>query len=158
MKITGELFGAKELEDALRQLPRATAKSVLRRALIKSAEPTEALARELAPRGNTGNLKISIDAKAQLKASQKSGGKIDGVEIFVGATTPKGAHAHLLEFGTVKMAPHPFMRPAWDATKNAVLATIKKEIWTSLAKSARTLARKAVRGTLSKAATAALKK
>lgn len=32
----------------------------------------------------------------------------------------KTPHAHLLEFGTVKMAARPYFRPAWDATKNTV--------------------------------------
>lgn len=158
MKLSGELIGADDLENALKQLPKSMAKSVLRRALIKAAEPTETLAREMAPRGATGNLKISIDAKTQLKASQKRGAKIDGVEAFIGATTPKGAHAHLVEFGTAHSAPHPFMRPAWDATKNKVLASIRSEIWKALAKSARTLARKALKGTLTRSARAALSK
>ena len=29
-------------------------------------------------------------------------------------------HAHLLEYGTVKMAPHPYFRPAWDALRGQI--------------------------------------
>lgn len=149
-RVTG-VFGGKELEAALKQLPNATGKGVLRRAIKKASEPTVVAAEALAPRGPTGNLKASITVNTKLKKSQRTG-RPEGVELFIGAETPKGQHAHLLEFGTVKMPAQPFMRPAWDATKKKVLEAIETEIWKALAKSARTLARKAERGTLSKAA------
>ena len=155
VKISAQVFGGKELDDAFRQLPRATAKGVLRRALAKAAEPVVREAEALAPRGPTGNLKASITVSTQLTRSQRDMRR-DGVELFIGATTPKGYHAHLLEFGTVNMPAQPFLRPAWDAAKDAVLASLSREVWAALAKSARTLARKAERGTLSRAAKAAL--
>lgn len=152
------LTGARELEAALRQLPRATAKGVLRRALRKAAAPTATVAEALAPRGATGNLLASIDVRTVLVKSQKKRRpKIGDVELFIGATTPKGAHAHLLEFGTSKMAAQPFLRPAWDSTKQQVLDAIETEIWESLSKAARTLAKKAAAGTLGKAAREALR-
>lgn len=156
-KIRGELIGAKELEQALKQLPKSTAKGVLRRALSNAAKPTVDAAKSLVPRGKTGNLQASIEISTRLKASQKKGGRPQGIEMFIGATWPKGAHAHLVEFGTVKTSARPFMRPAWDSTKEKVLDSIQAEIWKSLAKSARTLARKAERGTLSAAARRALR-
>jgi HK97 gp10 family phage protein len=156
VNIGGEVIGAKELEQALKQLPKATAKGVLRRALSNAAKPTAQAAESLAPRGATGNLQASIEISTRLKKSQKHG-KRTGVELFIGATTPQGAHAHLLEFGTAKMSAQPFLRPAWDSTQQQVLESIKSEVWKALAKSARTLARKAERGTLSAAARRALR-
>jgi HK97 gp10 family phage protein len=154
-----ELLGFKELEEALAQLPKATGKAVLRRALIKAAKPVEVEAQSLAPRGPTGNLKDSITISTRLKKSQRRGPKPTGVEIYIGAASGKGKkgwHAGFVEFGTRKTAPRPFLRPAWDANKDKVLASIKTEIWAALAKAARTLARKSQRGTLSKTARRAL--
>lgn len=157
MQIRGDLSGAKELEDALKELPKAMSKAVLTRALKKAAAPVAALASDLAPRGATGNLAISIEVGTKLKESQRKGGVKSGdVEIYIGATTPKGAHAHLVEFGTDHSPPHPFMRPAWDQLKETVVSLIGREIWAALAKSARTLARKSAKGTLSKSARRAL--
>jgi len=151
--VRSTLTGAKELERALSQLPKSTSKSVLRRALKNAAKPTVVLAESLAPR-DTGKFAESFEIRAQLKKSQKFGrGKIGDVEMFVGSTDPK---AHLIEFGTVKMAPRPTLRPAWDSTKQKVLDAIEREIWESLAKAARTLAKKAQAGTLGKSARKAL--
>jgi len=159
MKIRAELIGAKELEAALAQLPKATAKSVLRRALTSAAKPAAAQAQALAPRGRTGNLQASIRISTRLNKRQGKLHDAQGVEVYIGAAAGKGAkgnHAHLLEFGTVKMAARPFLRPAWESTKEKVLAAIQTEVWAALAKSARTLARKAAAGKLSRAARGAL--
>jgi len=56
--------------------------------------------------------------------------------MFVGSTAP---HAHLVEFGTGPryqangkyvgiMTPDPFLRPAWDANKDEVLANLATAI------------------------------
>jgi hypothetical protein len=42
----------------------------------------------------------------------------------------------------------PFLRPAWDANKVVVLERLKVELWAAIQRSARQLARKAERGTL----------
>lgn len=41
---------------------------------------------------------------------------------------PGAPHAHLLEFGTVKMAARPFMRPAASTARGEVESIIKSEI------------------------------
>lgn len=41
---------------------------------------------------------------------------------------PGAPHAHLLEFGTVKMRARPFMRPAASTAKSEVETIIRKEI------------------------------
>jgi HK97 gp10 family phage protein len=160
-RVGGEVLGAKHLDNALKQLPKATAKGVLRRALLKSAKPAEAAALALVPVGKTGNLQDSIEISTQLKKSQQKGRTKPGaVEVFIGASTTggkKGFHAHLIEFGWfhangTTVPPRPFLRPAWESTKNIVLGTFADEVWTALAKAARTLARKAEKGTLTKTA------
>lgn len=146
-KISAELIGARELEAALEQLPKATAKAVLRRALLKAGEPTEKLARDYAP-VRSGRLRRSLDVKTTLKKSQQ-GEKYGAVQAYIGASWPTGAHAHLVEFGTAHSAPNPFMRPAWDATRHEVLETIKGELWDSILRASKRLALKAEKGTLS---------
>jgi HK97 gp10 family phage protein len=153
-----DLIGGKELEQALLQLPKATAKGVLRRTLLKAAQPIEAQAAALAPR-DTGKLQESIVVSTRLKKSQRRGPRFTGVEVFIGASSSgnkKGYHAHLVEFGTSKMAARPFMRPAFDMLSAKTLDAIRIDIWAVLSKAARTLARKAERGTLSRAARRAL--
>jgi len=150
------ITGAKELEAALRALPKATAKSVLRNALKNAAAPTVAAAERMAPIGPTGDLSNSITVKAQLKKTQQGSSKVGDVEMYVGATTPTGAHAHLIEFGTSKMSAKPFMRPAWESTKRAVLRNFERELWASLSAAAARLAKKAEAGTLGRAARKAL--
>ncbi len=155
-KVQGIVYGQKQVEDALKQLSKATGKSVLRRALKESSKPTVEAARRLVPVGD-GNLRDSIIANSKLSASQAAKTLRRGaVRLYVGTSWPKGAHGHLQEFGTAHHGSQPFLRPAWDATKQKVLDSIEGEIWRSLAKSAKTLARKAAKGTLSKSARRAL--
>lgn len=147
------IAGAKELDRALAQLPNATSKSVLRRALKNAGKPTATLAERTAPLGPTGNLRDSVSVELKLTQSQqRRRAKAGDVEMFIGATAPPGYHAHLIEFGTSKMSARPFLRPAWDSTKQKVLDEIESEIWKSLSKAARTLAKKAQAGTLGKSA------
>lgn len=148
-----QLHGLKGLDKALKQLPKSTGKSALRTALKNAAEPIAEAARSNAPRGPTGNLVESIEVKTTLKKTQKAGRlKAGDVEVFVGATWPKGAHAHLIEFGTYKMPAQPFLRPAWDSNKKKARDMIAEEIWENIARAARRLAKQAETGKLTKTA------
>ncbi|HKJ75397.1 MAG TPA: HK97-gp10 family putative phage morphogenesis protein [Alphaproteobacteria bacterium] len=148
-----EVHGLKGLDKALRELPKSTGKSALRTALKKAAEPVAKDARSRAPRGPTGNLIESIEVKTTLKRSQLVGrAKKGDVNVYVGTAWPQGAHGHLIEFGTYKTSPRPFLRPAWDANKRKVVDSIADEIWKGLARAARRLARQAEAGKLSKSA------
>jgi HK97 gp10 family phage protein len=97
-------------------------------------------------------LRDSLAIGSKLSKSQKRkrfGAKRGAVELFVGATWPKGAHAHLLEFGTRFMSPKPFMRPAWDGNERRALDIFKREVWKVLSRAAKRLARRAEAGKLS---------
>lgn len=156
--IDGQVLGARETERALKQLPKATAKGVLRRALVKSVKPTVEAAKRNAPKDD-GDLADSIKATTRLSPRQRKGRNrgFRGAVAYVGPTTPKGAHGHFVEFGTSSQSARPFLRRAWSATRGQVLGNLGDEIWSALAKSARTLARKAVKGKLSKTAKKALR-
>lgn len=141
-----KLEGLSECHAALRALPDATAKNVLRRIGRQRLEPMAERARALAP-VEDGTLKESVMVSTQLTRRQRSQHQKlgpDDVEIFMGA----GAlpQAHMMEFGTVDVAPRPFMRPAWDGGREKLLEGLKEDLWREIEKAANRLARKAARG------------
>ena len=116
--------GFRELQAMLLQL-RSVARqdNALKRAMIEALEPTALLTVQRVPK-RTGNLarSIVISDKASGAAKVK-----DAVTVYLGASYQKGArgrHAHLVEFGTVKMAARPFLRPSWDQDSRAMLGRL----------------------------------
>lgn len=144
--------GLRELERALAELPKATARNVLRRTITEAAQPLIATAKKLAPDrpGKPPNdLANSITISSRLNKQQRKESRGDPksfVEMYVGPdVSVPHPHGHWQEFGTVQHGPQPFMRPAWDANKNVVLEKIKDELGTQITKAAERLARKAAR-------------
>lgn len=143
--------GLRELDRALGELPKSTAKAVLRRTLIKAGTPLAEEMRNLAPDdpSTSGTLKESIAVGSKLSKRQaklhRRLAKDDKAfaEVFVGAGPV--SHAHLQEFGTVHHGPQPFARPAWDGGQRQVLETIKTETWNEITKATQRLARKAAK-------------
>jgi len=149
--------GAKELERALNELPKATRKSVLRAALRKAAVPVVNDARRMAPRGDEPGYRMadSITVGA-ISKRQSRGDAAGGVVVGIGPTS-NHRHAHLVEFGTGerisktgkssgRMPARPFLRPAWDANRARVFKALKAELWDKLAKAAKRLAKRAEAG------------
>ena len=142
---TVRIEGLRDLEKALRELPKATGKNVLKRTLTTSTKPVEEDARRLAPK-RTGELakSITIGPKSRIVRRQRGDiGMTATVEMFVGA----GAlpHAHLLEFGTATQPPRRFLTPAWDANQEKVLGSIKSDLASEIEKARARLAKKAAR-------------
>lgn len=151
-----ELTGAKELEAALQELPKAIGKAVLRRALIKAAEPIAEDARQRLQslvHTVTGRLLRGIGVSTKLSRRQKklAGAKPGEVRVYVGASPAR--HAHLVEFGTRErftkdgkssgvMPSFPFLRPAWEAGKRAALDRLGNLIWAEIKKAAERLAKR----------------
>lgn len=159
LKVT--FHGAKELDEALTQLPRSVAKSVLIKAMKNAGKPIADHARSLAP-VDEGRLAESIDVRQTLTRRQRRGRSRRGAAaIFIGPTFPMGRHGHLVEFGTGPryhkktgkyvgmMSARPFLRPAWDSGRSRALDILRAEIWRELAAAARRLARKAEAGKIS---------
>ena len=168
-----QIEGLKELEAALSDLSRATARGVLARALRKAAAPIADRERSGAPydpdRKAGTHLRDSIVVTA--KTRNLTGLKEYGQTLRAGGTReeavaalrdvrrsgasegsratisigPTAPHAHLIERGTVKMAAQPFVRPAWEAEKYPALETIKTELRNEIDKSVARAARKAAR-------------
>lgn len=155
------LQGAADLDRALKAMARTTAKRTARKAMAKALSPVEEAARALAPQGPTGNLRDSVTISYKLNPSQAKEAGREGPDVahmYVGAGSP---HAHLVEFGTAArhhksgkfvgvMPPNPWMRPAWDDNRDAVLAglteALRIEIEAFAARAAKRAARKAARG------------
>jgi len=136
--------GLRELERNLKELSRATAKNVMKRALMDAGQPVADKAEGLAP-VRTGRLQKSIDIGGSLTRRQRSTSpRRSAVEVYIGVSRslPQG---HLQEFGTVSNKPQPFLRPAWDGLKMAVLERIKDSLWAEISKAAARLARKQAR-------------
>jgi HK97 gp10 family phage protein len=144
-KITVKVTGLREIETALKNLPKATSKNVVRRVMKARAQPMAETARRMAP-VDDGDLQKSITVGTKLSRAQRSKHRKrtpGTVEMFVGAGP--NPQAHLQEFGTQHSPPQPFMRPAWDTGKEAFLDGIKADLWAEIEKASARLARKAAK-------------
>lgn len=133
--------GAKELEAALMKLEGVRAKKIVSTAILDALVPIVEAARNRVPVA-TGALQESIGIGDRLRPRQKSLlEKIAAVEAYVGPGVGSGghrfygvSHAHLVEFGTVKVGPRPFMRPAWTARLQDVFDRLAKNMTDALQK------------------------
>lgn len=154
MSMEMKLEGFKELEDALDDLSKSAGRGVLRRSLMKAAEPTAELARSRI-NDRTGNLSGSIKISSKLDRSQIGEHTAmfrddrASVELFLGPSYSLGdggRHGHLVEFGTEYSAPHPFLRPAFDQDQKAMLDRLGRHLWAEFEKSLARAKRKAAKG------------
>jgi HK97 gp10 family phage protein len=144
MKVTFRVEGLKDCEDALKALPAATGKNVLRRVLLEAGAPIASVARSLAPK-LTGRLSVSIIVGTRLSKRQRkiANDTKSYAEVYVGpAPYPR---AHIQEFGSSDVPPQPYMRPAVDATGNRVIEIFKDRLWEETRKAMARFERKAAR-------------
>ncbi len=157
MKVSVKVSGFRELEKALSLLPKAAAKSTLVRVAKKAGQPIADLASGLAPK-LTGELSSSIRVGTRVANSvgkkdyaevMRSGGTRAAARTallsarsgnaggsfaiaYVGpekAKTKSDAIKRIVqEFGSSKMPPSPYMRPAWDAKKMEAFDIIRNEL------------------------------
>ncbi len=167
---TFEVQGLKELEASLTELGKATARNVMQRALIKSAQPIADRAEAMAPR-DRGKLAASIsisakstsragrkafaeamksglsrgDASAAARAANKGAkGRDTFSQVFVGPTG-EGFYGFFNEFGTEDMKAQPFMRPAFDAGAPESLASLKSDLASEIEKARARALKKALK-------------
>jgi HK97 gp10 family phage protein len=138
-----DFVGGKELDAALNQFTPSKRRAIGRVALDNAGEIMARAARGLVP-VDTGGLRESIDVSGTLSKRQKSQHtKAAEQERFIGPDSrPQG---HLREFGGDGNAPSPFMRPAFDQTKDQVKDRIGDELWIGIDKAVKAAARKALR-------------
>ncbi|MBL8576134.1 MAG: HK97 gp10 family phage protein [Mesorhizobium sp.] len=156
-----DIEGLQELQRALQQFTKATARRVLERALLKAAKPIEHDAENNAPVA-TGELKRSIESKVLKRSPGKqafartmsAGGSraeaaaaaraanarnAESAAVRISAIVP---HAHLVEFGTVKMPAKPFLAPAMRAGRTGAISTIKVELKREIEATAKRVAKR----------------
>lgn len=121
--------GLRELEQQLQSIKVGTGRAALRRALDKAAEPLARAARQKAPR-REGDLSESIDVSGVALPKDR---KQSEIERFVGPARNK-PYGIMQEFGTWFHAAQPFMRPAWDASKDKVLDELKFSLFEEVTK------------------------
>lgn len=146
MNVTVKVEGGKELDFALSELPKATSRNTLQRALKKGGEKVRDAWQPRVPvlSGQYAR-SIVVGPSSKLTSRQKKDVKKEGkhfAEIHVGTADPAGQQN---EFGNINMPANPSARPAWDGTKDGVLAGIAKDLGEEIEKSRARLARKAAR-------------
>lgn len=172
MSIRVSVSGLRELDAALGELPKATARNVLKRVLIKAGQPVAEAASALAPK-DTHELEKSITVgskisnkvgNAEFAAAMKAGlGKGAAVSAMRGArraaagegsfavayigptksTSKKNAIKRIVqEFGSVNQPGTPYLRPAWDGNKDKVLDIIKRDLGDEIIKTAKRAAKR----------------
>lgn len=139
MKVTG----FKDLEKALMELPKATAKASVRRVLKKAAQPIADAGAGNAPK-REGDLIASYGVGTRLtKRQRKLHRRESEVEVFAGPNNPAAIQT---EFGNAHQAAEPHLRPAWDAEKMNSLDLIKEELWVDVRKSIARYRKKLAKG------------
>ena len=138
-----KIEGLADLDHALTELPKATARNVLLRTLKKNAQPIADAGEAMAP-VRTGGLAASYTVSTKLSRGQKqNSSKESDVEVYVGPAP--SAKSIQTEFGNAHQSPHPHMRPAWDGSVGMVLDNITKDLAEEIEKARKRLARKAER-------------
>lgn len=155
METRFELKGMDEVTRALKDLPSKLAKDAAMKAVVSSVQPLIVEAKRNAQKHNrTGSLKISIGFRVK---KYRRGNRTFGIVgarrgMGVGKNEPAN-YAHLLEYGhAIKtkdgiktVQARPFMRPAWERTKNETLKQLtgvfKNEVQMEIAKLASRKAR-----------------
>lgn len=146
MTVRVKVEGLREIQTALHELPKATAKNVMRRVLREVAQPIADHASQNAP-VDTGYLKRSVAVSTKLsKRARKDTEKLSdhAVQVYIGPSS--APRATMQEFGTLNHAPQPYMRPAWDAEKGTILPKIAGLMWREIERAAARRARKLARG------------
>lgn len=156
--VTVKFEGGRELDAALQGLrddfdvSKASVRNVMKRALVQAGQPTADAASQMAPDDPaTGapDLHTSIAVGTRLTTRQARLAKNDEnkafAQAYIGVTGRANKYAVPTEFGTVTESPRPFLRPAWEATKDRVFGGIRAALEQQIAKSAERARRKALK-------------
>ncbi len=162
-----DVAGLKELDAALGEIPAALRRNVVLAALRKAAKPIVKDARARARRGTDPKRRGS--PKQRKKGESESIGhgadsiRVSAIKSSVRSETavaigPDAKHWYMsfVEFGTSRQAPDRFLTPAFEINKDAAIKVVGDELWKSLARTAKRLARQAETGKLSKKSLRAL--
>lgn len=156
MATTFKLEDFKELERALaEELPKATARNVLRRTGTNAMKRIEDKAKQLAPvhgAGHAGDVHLADHiATKPTKAKRTSRTRFarsSGVEVATGPAAPDRYNRRIAgfqEYGTVHHAAQPYMRPAADSEGMNVIGEVRDELTSQIGKAKARIAKKAAK-------------
>lgn len=125
MTLKVKIEGLDDLKRNFEKLERKTKKKHLRKALRAGAKPIRDEAKRRAPRrtsppARTEGKPLHRTVKVRAAPRQK------GMDLALQVTT--AGHGIFLEFGTVHIAPQPFLRPAFDQQKDASISEFRKKL------------------------------
>ena len=123
--VSCEITGLDELEKMLKELAPKAAKTALRRAVREGMKIFQAAAEEKAPR-DTGALADNINIKT--KAGGGDGDDTSGSIEAVAGPGKKQFYGLFQEYGTRFQKAQPFMTPAYEENKDAVLETFVSDL------------------------------
>jgi HK97 gp10 family phage protein len=138
-----QVRGLDVLKARFATLKAETAAEVVAQAARKAFEPVLAAARSGAP-VDTGLLRDSL--KLQVVRPKGGGAVVQvGLKVTSGPGSqkpgrkalPPSRRWHFVEFGTRKMAAHPFLRPALESNAQAVLDILRGELAKGIARAVR---------------------
>ncbi|MDY6922757.1 MAG: hypothetical protein SWI22_02210 [Pseudomonadota bacterium] len=135
MKTTVSTAGFSELEAALGEFKKGTARNILRRAGLEALRPVADAMAAKAPKLE-GDLKgaIGVGTKRS-KGARKHFREKTTVEVYAGVKVVGGGmppQAIQQEFGNENHGPQPFGRPAWDEEQDATLDRARDAITTQI--------------------------
>ncbi len=133
MFVSVKLLGAKELDRKLRKLEPKIGKKVIKGALREAAKMILKVAKQKVP-VDTGALKKDLKVRAMKRKKGRYGVLIGTAAGWGKGKTFYGAY---LEFGTSKRPAKPFLRPAFDETKEAVIRRLKRRLKVGIERAAR---------------------
>ena len=128
--ISVELVGTKELEKAFKDMEADMRNRLAENAASKAGDMVVQDAKALAP-VDTEALRDSIGK--EIKRGKR--GSFVQVGSTIGDTSQAhGYYAFFIEYGTSKMAPKPFLRPALDKNRNTIMQIFTREIMSAVEK------------------------
>ncbi len=107
-----------QIESVLLHGAQVMAEAIRNRAPIAKRGHYKKGSKDLIP---PGSLRRSIIAKTMQRRGEKAAPALVAIDYRI------APHAHFVEFGTSRAGPHPFFRPTYDATKDAVTEFISEE-------------------------------
>lgn len=128
-----DLRGFRDLDEVLGNLPKAVAKRTLRDGGIKWMQPLAADMKARAP-VLSGDTRDSITVGTALSRSQRKfagimGGRRDPNMVVIHAGPGPHPQAIIQEIGSYKEPPQPYVTPAWEAGKDALLERVAAGMW-----------------------------
>ena len=147
MKASFKLLGAKEINRALNQLSQEAGKRVVKREMRRAVKPIYQRTLEKAPLGMTSQTLSAV----KIKSYHRKGRIKFVVQVGKGDFKGKTYYAAFYHMGTKKkdgspkMIPRPWMREAFDETKDAAALNAEKLILAGIEKEVKKLARKTLK-------------